>query len=98
VTLGLRESVLGLPFAKTVLEGEETIAAVCPSPPSSPLVLPVTAYTDILPIRITLYLEPDVPDEFGETVRRAPVAPAFGPYRRFFPERPLGILPRLTCI
>jgi len=40
VTLGLRESVLGLPFAKTVLEGEETIAVVCPSPPSSPLVQP----------------------------------------------------------
>jgi hypothetical protein len=70
VTLGLRESVLGLPFAKTVLEGEETIAAVCPSPPSSPLVQPVTAYTDVLPIRMALYLEPDVPDEFGETVRR----------------------------
>ena len=61
---------MGLPFAKTVLEGEETIAAVCPSPPSSPLVQPVTAYTDVLPIRMALYLEPDVPDEFGETVRR----------------------------
>jgi hypothetical protein len=70
VTLGLRESVLGLPFAKIVLEGEGTIAAVCPSPPSSPLVQPVTAYTDVLPIRMALYLEPDVPDEFGEKVRR----------------------------
>jgi hypothetical protein len=30
----------------------------------------VTAYTDILPLRIALYLEPDVPDEFGEKARR----------------------------
>jgi hypothetical protein len=34
-----------------------------------------------------------------ETERiEVPVAPAFGPYRRFFPERPSGIPPRLTCI
>jgi hypothetical protein len=30
----------------------------------------VTAYTDILPLRIALYLEPDVPDEFGGKARR----------------------------
>jgi hypothetical protein len=30
----------------------------------------VTAYTDILPPRIALYLEPDIPDELGEKARR----------------------------
>jgi hypothetical protein len=30
----------------------------------------VTPYTDVLPPRIALYLEPDVPDEFGEKARR----------------------------
>jgi hypothetical protein len=30
----------------------------------------VTTYTDVLPLRIALYLEPDVPDEFGEKARR----------------------------
>jgi hypothetical protein len=30
----------------------------------------VTTYTDVLPLRLALYLEPDVPDEFGEKARR----------------------------
>jgi murein DD-endopeptidase MepM/ murein hydrolase activator NlpD len=30
----------------------------------------VTAYTDVLPPRIALYLEPDIPDELGEKARR----------------------------
>jgi hypothetical protein len=66
-----KESVLKLPHVKAVLEGEETIAIVCPSiPPSSASVRFVTMYTDVLPPRIALYLEPDVPDEFGEKARR----------------------------
>jgi hypothetical protein len=32
VTLGLRGSALELPYVKAALEGEGTIAAVCPSP------------------------------------------------------------------
>jgi len=72
VTLVFRkESALKLPQAKAALEGEETIAIVCPSiPPSSASVRFVTMYTDVLPPRIALYLEPDVPDEFGEKARR----------------------------
>jgi hypothetical protein len=66
-----KESVLKLPQVKAVLEGEETMAVVCPSiPPSSTSVRFVTAYTDVLPPRIALYLDPDVPDEFGEKARR----------------------------
>jgi hypothetical protein len=30
----------------------------------------VTTYTDVLPLRIALYLEPDVPDKFGEKARK----------------------------
>jgi hypothetical protein len=72
VTLVFRkESALKLPQVKAALEGEETIAIVCPSiPPSSASVRFVTMYTDVLPPRIALYLEPDVPDEFGEKARR----------------------------
>jgi hypothetical protein len=72
VTLVFRkESALKLPQVKAALEGEETIAIVCPStPPSSASVRFVTMYTDVLPPRIALYLEPDVSDEFGEKANR----------------------------
>jgi hypothetical protein len=70
VTLGLRGSALDLPYVKAVLEREGTIAAVCPSSLTSPSVRRVTLYTDVLPIRMALYLEPNVPDEFGGKVRR----------------------------
>jgi hypothetical protein len=72
VTLVFRkESALRLPQVKAALEREETIAIVSPwvPPPSVPVQL-VTLYTDVLPPRIALYLEPDVPDEFGEKARR----------------------------
>jgi hypothetical protein len=70
VTLGLRGSALELPYVKAALEGKETIAAVCPSSLTSPSVHLVTPYTDVLPPRTALYLEPGVSDEFGGKVRR----------------------------
>jgi hypothetical protein len=70
VTLGLRGSALELPCVKAALEGKETIAAVCPSSLTSPSVRLVTPYTDVLPPRTALYLEPGVPDKFGGMVRR----------------------------
>jgi hypothetical protein len=70
VTLGLRGSALDLPYVKAVLDGEETIAAIFPSSLTPPSKWLVTVYTDVLPPRTALYLEPNVPDEFGEKVRR----------------------------
>jgi hypothetical protein len=61
---------LELPYVKAALEGKETIAAVCPSSLTSPSVHLVTPYTDVLPPRTALYLEPGVSDEFGGKVRR----------------------------
>ena len=70
VTLGLKEPALELPHVKAALEGKETIAAVCSSSFSSRSMKLVTPYTDVLPPRTALYLDPGVPDELGGMVRR----------------------------
>jgi hypothetical protein len=43
----------------------------------------------VLPLRSVSLPEPERTE--------VTVAPAFGPYRRFFPERQSGNPPRLTC-
>jgi hypothetical protein len=70
VTLGLRGSALDLPYVKSVLDKEGTVAAIFPSSLNPPSKWLVTAYTDVLPPRTALYLEPNVPDEFGEKAKR----------------------------
>ena len=70
VTLGVMEAVLGLPHAKTVLEGEDAMAVVLKRRTKVRGMWFVTPYTDVLPLRMALYLEPDVPDELGKKARR----------------------------
>jgi hypothetical protein len=70
VTLGLRGSALDLPYVKSVLDGEGTIAAIFPSSLTPPSKWQVTVYTDVLPPRTALYLEPNVPDDLGWMAKR----------------------------
>jgi hypothetical protein len=70
VTLGLRGSALELPYVKAVLEGESAVAAVLKRGEKVSGAWSITPYTDVVPPRIALYLEPDVPDEVGEKARR----------------------------
>jgi hypothetical protein len=70
VTLGLMGSALDLPYVKAALDGEGTIAAIFPSSLTPPSKWQVTVYTDVLPPRTALYLEPNVPDELGWMARR----------------------------
>jgi hypothetical protein len=70
VTLGLRGSALDLAYVKAALGGEGTIAAIFPSSLTPPSKWHVTVYTDVLPPRTALYLEPNVPDELGWMARR----------------------------
>jgi hypothetical protein len=70
VTLGLREATFRISYVRRVLEAGDATAVVLKEGETIKGMWYVTAYTDILPLRIALYLEPDVPDEFGEKVRR----------------------------
>ncbi len=70
VTLGLMGSALDLPYVKAALDGEGTIAAIFPSSITPPSKWLVTVYTDVLPPRTALYLEPNVPDDLGWMARR----------------------------
>jgi hypothetical protein len=70
VTLGLREATFRISYVRRVLEAGDAAAAILKEGETIKGMWYVTAYTDILPLRIALYLEPDVPDEFGEKARR----------------------------
>jgi hypothetical protein len=70
VTLGLREATFRISYVRKALETGDATAVVLKEGETIKGMWYVTAYTDILPLRIALYLEPDVPDEFGEKARR----------------------------
>jgi HAMP domain-containing protein len=70
VTLGLREATFRISYVRRALETSDATAVVLKEGETIKGMWYVTTYTDILPLRIALYLEPDVPDEFGEKARR----------------------------
>jgi hypothetical protein len=70
VTLGLREATFRISYVRRVLEAGDATAVVLKEGETIKGMWYVTAYTDILPLRIALYLEPDLPDELGEKARR----------------------------
>jgi hypothetical protein len=70
VTLGLREATFRISYVRRALETGDATAVVLKEGETIKGMWYVTPYTDILPPRIALYLEPDVPDELGEKVRR----------------------------
>jgi hypothetical protein len=70
VTLGLREAVYRISYVRRVLETGDATAVVLKEGETIKGMWYVTTYTDVLPPRIALYLEPDVPDEFREKARR----------------------------
>jgi hypothetical protein len=70
VTLGLREAPFRISYVRTALETGDATAVVLKENETIKGMWYVTTYTDVLPLRIALYLEPDVPDEFGEKARR----------------------------
>jgi len=70
VTLGVLRSVLSISYVRPVLEGEGSAAVVLSRDEVPPRARLVTVYTDILPVRLALFLEPEVPDEFGPSARR----------------------------
>jgi hypothetical protein len=70
VTLGLREAAFRISYVRMVLEAGDAAAVVLKEGETIKGMWYVTAYTDILPPRIALYLEPDIPDELGEKARR----------------------------
>jgi hypothetical protein len=70
VTLGLREAAFRISYVRRVLEAGDAAAVILKEGETIKGMWYVTAYTDILPLRIALYLEPDVPDEFGGKARR----------------------------
>jgi len=70
VTLGLREATFRISYVRRVLEAGDATAVVLKEGETIKGMWYVTAYTDILPLRIALYLEPDVPDELGGKARR----------------------------
>jgi hypothetical protein len=70
VTLGLREATFRISYVRRALETGDATAVVLKERETIKGMWYVTTYTDILPPRIALYLEPDVPDEFGEKARR----------------------------
>jgi murein DD-endopeptidase MepM/ murein hydrolase activator NlpD len=70
VTLGLREAAFRISYVRRVLEAGDAAAVVLKEGETIKGMWYVTAYTDILPPRIALYLEPDIPDELGEKARR----------------------------
>jgi hypothetical protein len=70
VTLGLREAAYRISYVRRVLETGDATAVVLKEGETIKGMWYVTTYTDILPPRIALYLEPDIPDEFGGKARR----------------------------
>jgi hypothetical protein len=70
VTLGLREAPFRISYVRMALETGDATAVVLKEGETIKGMWYVTTYTDVLPLRIALYLEPDVPDEFGEKARR----------------------------
>ena len=70
VILGLREAAYRISYVRRALETGDGTAVVLKEREKIKGMWYVTAYTDILPLRIALYLEPDVPDEFGGKARR----------------------------
>jgi hypothetical protein len=70
VTLGLREATFRISYVRRVLEAGDAAAVILKEGETIKGMWYVTAYTDILPLRIALYLEPDVPDEFGGKAKR----------------------------
>jgi len=70
VTLGLREATFRISYVRRALEAGDATAVVLKEGETAKGTWYVTTYTDILPLRMALYLEPDVPDEFGEKARR----------------------------
>jgi len=70
VTLGLREAAYRISYVRKALEAGDATAVVLKEGETIKGMWYVTTYTDVLPVRIALYLEPDVPDEFGEKARR----------------------------
>jgi hypothetical protein len=70
VTLGLREATFRISYVRRVLEAGDATAVILKEGETIKGMWYVTAYTDILPLRIALYLEPEVPEEFGGKARR----------------------------
>jgi hypothetical protein len=70
VTLGLREAAYRTSYVRKALETGGAMAVVLKEGETIKGMWYVTPYTDILPPRIALYLEPDVPDEFGGKARK----------------------------
>jgi hypothetical protein len=71
VILGLSREAFRFNKVRKVLEKrKDTTALVLKRKELTGDLLLVNEYTDVLPPRIALYLEPDVPDEFGEKARR----------------------------
>jgi hypothetical protein len=70
VTLGLREAAYRISYVRKALEAGDASAVVLKEGETIKGMWYVTTYTDILPPRIALYLEPDIPDEFGGKARR----------------------------
>jgi hypothetical protein len=70
VTLGLREATFRISYVRGVLETGDATAVVLKEGETIKGMWYVTTYTDVLPLHIALYLEPDVPDEFGDKARR----------------------------
>jgi HAMP domain-containing protein len=70
VTLGLREATFRISYVRRALEAGDATAVILKEGETIKGMWYVTTYTDILPLRIALYLEPDVPDEFGGKARR----------------------------
>jgi hypothetical protein len=70
VTLGLREATFRISYVRMALGAGDATAVVLKEGETIKGMWYVTTYTDVLPLRIALYLEPDVPDEFGEKARR----------------------------
>jgi HAMP domain-containing protein len=70
VTLGLREATFRISYVRKALEAGDAAAVVLKEDETIKGMWYVTTYTDILPLRIALYLEPDIPDEFGGKARR----------------------------
>ncbi len=70
VTLGLREATFRISYVRRVLEAGDATAVVLKEGETIKGMWYVTTYTDVLPLRIALYLEPGVPDEFGGKARR----------------------------
>jgi murein DD-endopeptidase MepM/ murein hydrolase activator NlpD len=70
VTLGLREATFRISYVRKALETGDATAVVLKEGETIKGMWYVTTYTDVLPPRIALYLEPDVPDEFGEKAKR----------------------------